>query len=110
MALVDVTIQSDGSGGYTTAVTVGGVTTVNPTLRKNVDDIRWINGTAFKAFLFFPHDNVLGDDDSFHQVIHPGKKHRRTGPDNSVGSAHYLYSIFCNGKFAHGSDLEIIVQ
>ena len=110
MAVVDVTIKSDGSGGYTTEVAVGGGTALNPTLKKTVDDIRWINGTAFKAFLFFPHEGVLGDDDSFHQVIHPGKKHRRSGPGSSVASAHYLYTIFCNGKFAHGSDLEIIVQ
>ena len=113
MPVIDVTIIPDGlvPAGFTTTVTVGGVTTANPTLRRNQDDIRWINNTGYKVVLFFPHDSVLGDDDAFHEIIHIGKKHRRVGPDLTVNPLiHYPYAIFVHGMFAHGSDLEVIVQ
>jgi hypothetical protein len=110
MALIDVTIDPDGSGGFCTSV--GGTKKKNPTLKNGVDDVRWTNNTGDKVILFVPHDGLLGDDDHFHQIIRDTKAHKRSGPNAGIPAGKYAYAIFClaNGTFAHNSDLEIIVQ
>lgn len=104
MALIDVTITK-----------VGSACQVSPSparLTTAVDDIRWINQTGGKVIVFFPHDQVLGTDDHFHQSIADTKKHVRTGPDTGTTKTTYKYAIFCHvtKTFATGSDPEIIVQ
>ena len=79
-------------------------------------DVTWINNTAERVIVFFPHDKVLGNllKKAFHHSVKAGKDFTKAGPsDSALKGVHFRYAVYSQQSDCFGvgaSDPEIIVR